>query len=69
MDQLSKLRSLTDPMTLLHSGPMPGGGQNSSVHAALFYPESETWWVDGYDLRRTLREVTQEEAQNLMPRD
>lgn len=42
---------------------MPGGRENSSVHAVLFDPVSETWWVDGTDIRRTLREITQEEAE------
>jgi len=69
LDQLSKLRTMTDPMTFRHSGPMPGGGETSFVHAVLFDPVSETWWVDGTDIRRTLREVTEEEAQNLMSRD
>ena len=68
LGRLSKLRTLTDPMTFRHPGPMPGGGQNSFVHAVLFDPVSETWWVDGSDIRRTLREVTQEEAQELMSR-
>jgi hypothetical protein len=39
------------------------------VYAVLFDPESETWWVDGLDIRRTLREITQEEAQDLMSHD
>jgi len=68
VERLNNLRTLTGPATL-HVGPMPGGGENSSVHAVLFDPVSETWWVDGYDIRRTLREVTQEEAQELIARD
>jgi len=69
LERQTKLRTLTDPMTFRHSGPMPGGGENSFVYAVLFDPVEETWWVDGSDIRRTLREVTQEEAQNLMSRD
>jgi len=69
LDRLSTLRTMTDPVTFRHSGPMPGGGKNSSVHAVLFDPGSETWWVDGTDIRRTLREVTQEEAEQLMSGD
>jgi hypothetical protein len=69
LDRLNRLRTLTYRMTFRHSGPMPGGGQTSSVYAVLFDPESETWWVDGSDIRRTLREITQEEAQDLMSRD
>jgi hypothetical protein len=53
-------------MTFRHPGPMPGGGENSWVHAVLFDPASQTWWVDGTDIRRTLREITQEEAEQLM---
>jgi hypothetical protein len=45
---------------------MPGGGKNSWVHAVMFDPASQTWWVDGTDIRRTLREITQEEAEQLM---
>lgn len=48
---------------------MPGGGEMSSVYAVLFDPQSETWWVDGSDIRRTLREITQEEALDLVSRD
>jgi hypothetical protein len=69
MDRLSKLKTLTDPMTFRHPGPMPGGGERSFVHAVLFDPVEATWWVDGTDIRRTLREVTEEEAQYLMSRD
>jgi hypothetical protein len=69
LDRLSRLRTLTERKTFRHPGPMPGGGQTSSVYAVLFDPESETWWVDGSDIRRTLREITQEEAQDLMSRD
>jgi hypothetical protein len=67
LDQLSRLRTL-GRMTFPYPA-MPGGGENSSVHAVLFDPVSETWWVDGSDIRRTLREVTQEEAQELMSPD
>jgi hypothetical protein len=69
LDRLGRLRTLTDRMTFRHPGPMPGGGETNSVYAVLFDPESETWWVDGSDIRRTLREITQEEAQDLMSRD
>jgi hypothetical protein len=69
LDRLSRLRTLTDRMTFRHPGPIPGGRQTSSVYAVLFDPVSETWWVDGSDIRRTLREVTQEEAQQLMSRE
>jgi hypothetical protein len=64
LDRRSTLRTLTDPMTFRHPGPMPGGGK--WVHAVLFDPASRMWWVDGTDIRRTLREITQEEAEQLM---
>jgi hypothetical protein len=67
LDQLSRLRMLG--RIAFPYPAMPGGGENSSVHAVLFDPVSETWWVDGYDVRRTLREVTQGEAQELMSPD
>lgn len=68
LDRLVDLRTMTDPATS-NFGPMPGGGENSSAHAVLFDPGAETWWVDGYDIRRTLREITREEAQKLMSRE
>jgi hypothetical protein len=43
LDQLARLRTMTDPMTFRHPGPMPGGGGKSFVHAVLFDPVSETW--------------------------
>ena len=64
LDQLSRLRTL-GRMTFPFPA-MPGGGENSSVDAVLFDPVSETWRVDGSDIRRTLREITQEETQELM---
>ena len=67
LERLSRLRTL-DRVAFPYPA-MPGGGENSRVHAVLFDPESETWWVDGSDIRRTLREITQEEAQDLMSRD
>ena len=42
--------------------PMPGGRENSSIGAVLHDPVEKSWWVDGYDVRRTLREVTEDEA-------
>jgi hypothetical protein len=66
LDRLGTLRTMTDPTTFRHPGPMPGGGANSFVHAVLFDPASQTWWVDGTDIRRTFREVSQEEAERLM---
>jgi hypothetical protein len=38
LDRRSTLRTLTDPMTFRHPGPMPGGGKNSWVHAVLSIP-------------------------------
>lgn len=67
LDRLSRLRTL-DRVTFPYPA-MPGGGGTSSVYAVLFDSESETWWVDGSDIRRTLREITQEEAQDLVSRD
>lgn len=46
--------------------PMPGGRGNSSVGAVLRDPIDQSWWVDGYDVRRTLREVTEEEARAII---
>ena len=67
LDHLGRLRTL-GRMTFPYPA-MPGGRENSHVNAVLFDPVSETWWVDGSDIRRTLREVTEEEAQHLMSRD
>lgn len=46
--------------------PMPGGGEYSTIHSVLTDPSDGSWWVDGYDVRRTLREVSEEEAQRLL---
>lgn len=46
--------------------PMPGGGGHSSINSVLTDPSEGSWWVDGYDVRRTLREVSEEEAQRLL---
>lgn len=46
--------------------PMPGGGEHSSINSVLTDPSEGSWWVDGYDVRRTLREVSEEEAQSLL---
>jgi hypothetical protein len=51
------------------SRPHARWGENSFVYAVLFDPVEQTWWVDGSDIRRTLREITQEEAQELMSPD
>jgi hypothetical protein len=45
---------------------MPGGGEHSTVHAVMTDPVDGSWWVDGYDVRRTLREVTPAEAEALI---
>lgn len=46
--------------------PMPGGRENSSVGAVLHDSIDDSWWVDGYDVRRTLREVSEEEARAIV---
>lgn len=45
---------------------MPGGRRQSSIMAVLFDPAETSWWVDGYDVRRTLREVTKQEAEAII---
>lgn len=44
---------------------MPGGGEYSSVNSVVIDRADGTWWADGYDVRRTLREITKEEADDL----
>ena len=52
---------------LAHPYPqMPGGGEGSSVVSVLSNPDDGSWWVDGYDVRRTLREVNHEDAMRLL---
>jgi hypothetical protein len=45
---------------------MPGGGERSVVYLVLFDPTDGSWWVDGDDIRRTLREVSQQDAARLI---
>ncbi len=48
---------------------MPGGGEHSSAISVLIDQEEGSWWLDGYDVRRTLREVTEDEAHRLLATD
>lgn len=59
--RLTMVGSLTYPYP-----PMPGGGEHSHVVSVLTDPIESSWWVDGYDVRRTLREVSEEEAQRFL---
>jgi hypothetical protein len=45
--------------------PLPGG---LSGHCVQIWgdPRDGTWWVDGYDVRRTLRVATEDEVRNLV---
>lgn len=47
--------------------PMPGGGEGSQAVAVLTDPDDHTWWVDGYDGPRTIRELSEQEAKDLLP--
>lgn len=63
-----KTAGLTHVADLLGSGVMqrmPGGGEHSQVYAVLFDPVDRSWWVDGHDVRRTLREVSEADAARL----
>jgi hypothetical protein len=47
---------------------LPGSTQgHSSVNALFRDPRDGSLWVDGYDVRRTMREVTESEAAELFP--
>jgi hypothetical protein len=46
--------------------PMPGGDTGQCV-AIWGDPRDGTWWIDGYDERRTLRTATPEEVRNFLP--
>jgi hypothetical protein len=66
-DMMPVLARLELRARLAHPNPrMPGGSEHSSVHTVLFDPEDGSWWVDGYDVRRTLREVTPGDAAELL---
>jgi hypothetical protein len=63
MERLPALEVIARPG---HPDPtMPGGGEHSSVNTVLFDATDGSWWVDGYDVRRLLREVTESEARGL----
>jgi len=67
-DVVERLPALELVVPLGHpSPPMPGGGPGSSVHALLRDPADGSWWVDGYDVRRTLREIAEPVARSLHP--
>ncbi|MBX3314505.1 MAG: hypothetical protein KF906_09315 [Actinobacteria bacterium] len=64
MEQLSQMTivgNLSSPYP-----PMPGGGEHSTTNSVHTDPSEGSWWVDGYDVRRTLREVSEEEARHLL---
>jgi len=64
---MERWATMTVVATLRHPyPPMPGGGEHAHVVSVLTDPSDDTWWVDGYDVRRTLREVSEEEAQHLL---
>lgn len=66
IERLPMLQPLTSGVLPHGRIPMPGGRKQSSVLAVLFDPAETSWWVDGYDVRRTLREVTKEEAEAMI---
>lgn len=61
LEQLEHLGALSYPYP-----PMPGGGEHSRILIVLRDMSEGSWWVDGYDVRRTLREVSEEEAQRFL---
>lgn len=46
--------------------PALPGGTSGSCHAIWGDPENATWWVDGYDVRRTMRVATEDEVRDLV---
>jgi hypothetical protein len=42
------------------------GGTSGSCHAIWGDPNDATWWVDGYDVRRTMRTATADEVHDLV---
>lgn len=46
--------------------PMPYGGPHSAAHALYRDPNDRTWWVDGEDGRRMLRQVIERSALELL---
>lgn len=66
-DMLPMLARLELRGRLAHPYPsMPGGAAHSSVVSVHHDRADGSWWVDGYDVRRTLREVTEDEAAQLL---
>ena len=61
-----KLATLEQVATLTHlnpPAPMPGGG--GAAYSVWFDPTDGSWWIDGYDVRRTLREVSEADGRRL----
>ena len=48
--------------------PVLPGGTSGSCHAIWGDPDEATWWVDGYDVRRTMRTATADEVRDLVRR-
>ena len=49
-----------------HRPPMPGGGRGQCV-GIYGDPRDGSWWIDGYDVRRTLRTASSDEVRALLP--
>lgn len=47
------------------SPPLPGG-QSGYIYTIFGDPEDGAWWVDGHDVRRTMRPATLEEVRELV---
>jgi hypothetical protein len=47
--------------------PLPGG-TSGTCHGIWGDPHDATWWVDGYDVRRTMRTATADEVRDLVRR-
>lgn len=64
-DHLELLGQLSYPYP-----PLPGSTQDHSSTNALYRDRRDgTLWADGYDVRRTLREISQQEAADLLGRN
>jgi hypothetical protein len=61
LGRLDLVRQLSHPYP-----PLPGSASEHSSAVALHLdPHDGSLWADGYDVRRTLREITEPEAEAL----
>lgn len=79
-DGRRQVEGLDEVMRLLHGGlrrapvdldfgpdaPAMPGGASGSCHAIWGDPNDASWWVDGYDVRRTMRTATVDEVREFV---